>query len=77
MLVVALFVLASLSYASNAQTVQLAFIDNRDIPGGPDSFEGSTLAASLAISKLGNVCFCLIIWLCDVLLVSSDYLLVQ
>ena len=31
MLVVALFVLASLSYASNAQTVQLALIDNRDI----------------------------------------------
>ena len=64
---VILFVLSTLSYVSNARFVQLAFIDNRNIEGGPAMYEETMF--SIPVDELGNVCMILSIWMCDALLV--------
>lgn len=63
-----IFILGTLYYASNSQFTQLAFIDNRDIPGGPGVYE--TLFFSIPIDELANVCAIMSTWLCDASLVS-------
>ena len=67
-----LFILATLSYASNAQFTQLAFIENRNIEGGPGMYEQTMF--SIPIDELGNVCMILSTWMCDALLVSLQVL---
>lgn len=63
-----IFILGTLFYASNAQFTQLAFIDNRNIDGGPGAYEETMF--SIPIDELGNVCAIMSTWLCDALLVG-------
>lgn len=63
-----MFILSTLFYASNAQFTQLAFIDNRNFPGGPNTYE--QIMFSIPIDELGNVCAIMTTWLADALLVS-------
>ncbi len=63
-----LFVLATLSYACNAQFTQLSFIDNRNMEGGPAMYEETMF--SIPIDEIGNVCEILSTWMCDALLVE-------
>ena len=65
-----MFILSTLFYASNVQYTQLAFIDNRNIPGGPNAYELSMF--SIPIDELGNVCAVMTTWLCDALIVSKS-----
>ena len=65
-----MFILSTLFYASNVQYTQLAFIDNRNIPGGPTAYELSMF--SIPIDELGNVCAVMTTWLCDALIVSKS-----
>jgi len=62
-----MFILSTLFYASNAQFTQLAFIDNRNFPGGPNTYE--QVMFSIPVDELGNVCAIMTTWLCDALLV--------
>jgi len=62
-----MFILSTLFYAANAQFTQLAFIDNRDFPGGPNQFE--QVMFSIPIDELGNVCAILTTWLADAMIV--------
>ncbi|KAI0684496.1 hypothetical protein BC835DRAFT_1293101 [Cytidiella melzeri] len=62
-----LFILGTLFYASNAQFTQLAFIDGRNIDGGPGAYEETMF--SIPIDELGNVCGLMSTWLCDGMLV--------
>ncbi|KIJ94327.1 hypothetical protein K443DRAFT_134787 [Laccaria amethystina LaAM-08-1] len=48
-----MFILSTLTMASQAEMTQLGFIDNRDFPGGPAAYE--TVMFSIPISMLGNV----------------------
>ncbi|KAF9475286.1 hypothetical protein BDN70DRAFT_936015 [Pholiota conissans] len=57
----------TLFYASNAQFTQLAFVDNRNIPGGPNTYE--EVMFSIPIDELGNVCAIMTTWLADALIV--------
>ncbi|KAI0781613.1 hypothetical protein BC629DRAFT_1678765 [Irpex lacteus] len=66
-----LFILATLSYACNAQFTQLSFIDNRNMEGGPAMYEETMF--SIPIDELGNVCEILSTWMCDALLVWRFY----
>lgn len=68
--VIVLSILASISYASNSEFTQLAFIDNRNIDGGPGEYE--EVAFSIPVDNLGSVCSILSTWLCDGLLVSCS-----
>lgn len=61
-----MFILSTLTMASQAEMTQLGFIDNRDFPGGPAAYE--TVMFSIPISMLGNVCFQLMNWSADSLL---------
>ncbi|KAF8151329.1 hypothetical protein B0H34DRAFT_664418 [Crassisporium funariophilum] len=61
-----IFILCTLTMASQAEMTQLGFVDNRDFPGGPAAFQ--ELMFSLPISRLGNVCFFLLNWCSDFLL---------
>ena len=62
-----MFILSTLTMASQAEMTQLGFIENRDYPGGPAAYE--TVMFSIPISMLGNVCFQLMNWSADSLLV--------
>lgn len=62
-----MFVLSTLTVASQAEMTQLGFIDNRDFPGGPAAYE--QLKFSSPISSLGNYCVALMTWFSDSLLV--------
>jgi len=61
-----IFILSTLTMASQAEMTQLGFIDDRDFPGGPAAYE--ELKFSSPISSLGNYCVCLMIWFSDSLL---------
>lgn len=63
-----LFILGTLFMASDAQFTQLAFIDDRNFPGGPGAY--SEVEFTIPIDELGNVCAMISTWLCDGLLVS-------
>jgi hypothetical protein len=62
-----IFVLSTLTMASQAEMTQLGFVDNRDFPGGPAAYE--ELKFSSPISSLGNYCVSLMNWFSDSLLV--------
>ncbi|EIM80872.1 uncharacterized protein STEHIDRAFT_142727 [Stereum hirsutum FP-91666 SS1] len=68
-----IFILGTLFYASNAQFTQLAFIDNRNITGGPGVYEETSF--SIPIDELGNVCAIMSTWLCDALLLWRFYVI--
>ncbi|KAI0693072.1 hypothetical protein BC835DRAFT_1093748 [Cytidiella melzeri] len=70
---VVIFILGTLFYASNAQFTQLAFIDNRNIEGGPGVYEETMF--SVPVDELGNVCAIMSTWLCDALLVWRFYVI--
>ena len=55
---------------SLAKFTQLAFIDNRNFPGGPSAFENDEF--SIPVDELGNVAFVLNNWLCDAVIVSTS-----
>lgn len=61
------FVLSTLTMASESETVQLGFIDDRNFPGGPAAYE--ELQFSSPIGSLGNYCVSLMNWVSDGLLV--------
>lgn len=54
---------------SLAAFTQMAFIDNRNYPGGPDAFENDMF--SIPIDNAGNVAFVLSNWLSDAVVVSQ------
>ena len=62
-----IFILGTLTMASQADTTQLGFIDNRDFPGGPVAYE--KLKFSSPINSLENYCVTLMYWFTDSLLV--------
>ena len=62
-----IFILSTLTMASQAEMTQLGFIDYRDFPGGPAAYE--KLKFSSPISSLGNYCVSLMDWFSDSLLV--------
>ena len=61
------FILATLFQASSARFTQLAFINNRDYPGGPGAYELSFFY--IPVDMLGNAAYVLSNWLADALLV--------
>ncbi|KAJ7626845.1 hypothetical protein FB45DRAFT_1059766 [Roridomyces roridus] len=61
------FILASLFQGSIAKFVQLAFIEDRNFPGGPAAFEAAEF--SIPVDEIGNVAFVLTNWFSDALLV--------
>ncbi|TFK40274.1 hypothetical protein BDQ12DRAFT_734277 [Crucibulum laeve] len=71
----ALFILGTLFMASAARMTQLAFIDNRNYPGGPAQFEVDMF--SIPVDNLGNVAFVIANWLADGLMVWRWYVIYQ
>jgi hypothetical protein len=63
------FILGTLFIASLADFTQLAFIQDRNYPGGPSAFEDQMF--SIPIDNLGNVTGILIMLLTDALVVST------
>ncbi|KAJ3505428.1 hypothetical protein NLJ89_g7423 [Agrocybe chaxingu] len=72
-----MFVLSTLTVASQAEMTQLGFIVNRNFPGGPAAFQN--IMFSIPISRIGNVCFslmnwfanCVLLWRCIVIYKTS------
>lgn len=63
-----IFILGTLFMGSLAKYTQLAFIDNRNFPGGPSAYEN--VMFSIPVDEIGNVSFVLANWLCDAVIVS-------
>ena len=63
------FLLGTLFMISLAAFTQMAFIDNRNYPGGPNAFENNMF--SIPIDDMGNAAFTLSNWISDALVVSS------
>ncbi|KAJ7670412.1 hypothetical protein B0H14DRAFT_1027016 [Mycena olivaceomarginata] len=61
------FILATLFEGSLAKYVQLAFIEDRNFPGGPGAYEAAMF--SIPVDEIGNVAFVLTNWLSDGLVV--------
>ena len=62
------FLLSTLYMISQAAFTQMAFIDDRDYPGGPSAFENNEF--SIPVDDVGNTAFILTSWLSDALVVS-------
>jgi hypothetical protein len=62
------FILNTLFIAANSQFTQLAFIDDRNYPGGPAQFENDMW--SIPIDEVNNVVFVLQNWMNDGMIVS-------
>ncbi|KAF7297455.1 hypothetical protein MIND_00979200 [Mycena indigotica] len=60
-----IYVLGTLYMAGLFQFTQLSFIDNRNIPGGPNQYEN--IMFSLPIDMLANVIMVLLTWMCDII----------
>ena len=65
------FSLATASTAMNLHIQSIAFIDNRDFPGGPTEYTSWIYFNAINIAP--NTGFCLSNWLADGLLVSSPF----
>ena len=63
------FLLGTLFMCALAAFTQMAFIDDRNYPGGPDAFENNEF--SIPVDDAGNAAFVLSNWLSDALLVSD------
>ncbi|KAI0258330.1 hypothetical protein BC834DRAFT_975244 [Gloeopeniophorella convolvens] len=62
-----LFILGTIFMVSSAEFTQLAFIDNRNFPGGPAAYENAMF--SIPVDMAGNAAFVLTTWFADALLV--------
>jgi hypothetical protein len=62
-----MFILGSLFLGSNSQFTQLAFIDDRNFPGGPSAFEVQMF--SISADEIANVSFVLADWCSTALMV--------
>ncbi|KAI0258510.1 hypothetical protein BC834DRAFT_835454 [Gloeopeniophorella convolvens] len=62
-----LFILGTIFMAASAEFTQMAFIDNRNYPGGPAAYENAMF--SIPVDMAGNVAFVLTAWFADALLV--------
>ncbi|KAF9033539.1 hypothetical protein BJ165DRAFT_1357057 [Panaeolus papilionaceus] len=64
--VVVMFVLSTLAMASQAKLTELGYVDNRNFPGGPSEYVDEMF--SIPISRMGSICFSVMNWLSDCLL---------
>ncbi|EPQ51899.1 hypothetical protein GLOTRDRAFT_21904, partial [Gloeophyllum trabeum ATCC 11539] len=64
--VTVMFVLGTLFQASNSQFTQLAYVEDRDFPGGPAVYEEAMFY--IPVDTMGNVAYVLSNWLADGLL---------
>ncbi|KAI0258609.1 hypothetical protein BC834DRAFT_974963 [Gloeopeniophorella convolvens] len=55
-----LFILGTIFMAASAEFTQMAFIDNRNYPGGPAAYENAMF--SIPVDMAGNVAFVLTAW---------------
>ena len=67
--ITASFLLGTLFMIALAAFTQMAFIDDRNYPGGPNAFENNMF--SIPIDNSGNAAFVLSNWLSDALVVSN------
>ncbi|KAF5381201.1 hypothetical protein D9757_007863 [Collybiopsis confluens] len=65
--ITAQFILATLFQAANARFTQLAFINDRNFPGGPSGFEVNMFF--IPIDMMGNASYIIANWLADGLLI--------
>lgn len=65
------FVLASIGIGSGCRTAILAFVENRNFPGGPIAWSNTYYNTKPSI--LGNTAFIVCIWLQDGFLVRVDF----
>jgi hypothetical protein len=63
-----IFVLTTFFMGSLARFTEMAFIENRNFPGGPSAYEEQMF--SVPASELGNVSFVVANWLSDAMIVS-------
>ncbi|KAJ7214266.1 hypothetical protein C8J57DRAFT_1538485 [Mycena rebaudengoi] len=59
----AMFTLASIGFGTNAKFNQMTYIDNRNIPGGPNAF--TLQYYSIPLNLTGFVCYTMMSWLAD------------
>lgn len=64
------FLLGTIFMIALAAFTQMAFIDDRNYPGGPNAYENNMF--SIPIDNTGNVVFVLSNWLSDALVVSDS-----
>ena len=67
--ITASFILGTLFMIALAAFTQMAFIDDRNYPGGPNAFENNMF--SIPVDDAGNAAFVLSNWLSDALVVSN------
>ncbi|KAJ6547832.1 hypothetical protein DFH09DRAFT_1039879 [Mycena vulgaris] len=67
------FILATLFQGSIAKYVQLAFVEDRDFPGGPAAYEEDMF--SIPVDEIGNVAFVLTNWFSDALVVWRSFVI--
>lgn len=70
--IVTVFILGTLLTVSSSAFTQLAFVDNRNFPGGPAVYE--QLMSWIPVDELGNVALVLSSFFNDALLVSLPFL---
>ncbi len=69
LIVFLIFLFSTLFNGAMMKYTQLAFIENRNFPGGPNAYEDNMFA--IPVNAMGNVAFTLSQWLCDGLIVST------
>lgn len=67
-----IFMLGSFFMGAGAKFTQLAFIENRNYPGGPAAYEQAMFW--IPVDELGNVSFVIGNWLMDLLLVILRFI---
>lgn len=70
-----IFFFGTLFNGAMMKYTQLAFVENRNYPGGPNSYENDMFY--IPVNTMGDVAFSLSSWLCDGLLVRTLRLLVD
>ncbi|KAJ7593592.1 hypothetical protein C8J56DRAFT_742413, partial [Mycena floridula] len=60
-----IFLLSTFYMVALLQFTQLSFIDDRNIPGGPNYYE--TAMYSIPIDLMGNAVMVIITWMCDII----------
>ena len=61
------FILGSIGNAVQMRLLQLAYVDDRNYPGGPGAFE--ELNGSIRVNVVGTAAYCVNAWFADGLLV--------
>ncbi|KAH7918948.1 hypothetical protein BV22DRAFT_887473 [Leucogyrophana mollusca] len=62
-----IFILGSITFGTNAEFAQLAFVDNRNFPGGPSAYQQEMF--SLPVNIVSDVALVLANWCADLLLI--------